>query len=89
MTTIGSLEGDSSNGDNGDNNKNGNNKDDDKNKDNNDDVDEKKEYAFQIVSDRRPSADPDSVDGMIFAGEKNIERNNAKTSLVRDSDLPR
>jgi hypothetical protein len=61
MTTIGSIESDS-NGDNDNNN--------DKNNDNDDD---KKEYAFQIESDGGPSADPESVDGTVFAGGKNIE----------------
>jgi hypothetical protein len=55
MTTIGSLEGDSNNGDNGNNgNKNYN---DDDNKDDDDGDDEKKEYAFQIESEGGPSAD--------------------------------
>jgi hypothetical protein len=79
MTTIGSLEGDSSNGD---NNKNGNkNNKDNGNKDNDDD---KKEYAFQIESEGGPSADPESVDGTVFAGEKNIERNNGKDFDIKD-----
>jgi hypothetical protein len=83
MTTIGSLEGDSSNGD---NNKNSNNNNKDKgNKDNNDDNDDdKKEYAFQIESEGGPSADPESVDGTVFAGEKNIERNNGKDFDIKD-----
>jgi hypothetical protein len=85
MTTIGSLEGDSSNGDNGDKNKNGNKNDkgDDNNK-NYDDDDDKKEYAFQIESEGGPSADPESVDGTVFAGEKNIERNNGKDFDIKD-----
>ena len=74
MTTIGSLEGDS----NSDNN-NGNN-----NNKNDDDDDDKKEYAFQIESDGGPSADPESVDGTVFAGEKNIERNNGKDFDIKD-----
>jgi hypothetical protein len=72
MTTIGSLEIDS-NGDN--NNGNNNNKNDDDDDDNDDDM---KEYAIQIESDGGPSANPESVDGTVFAGEKNIERNNGK-----------
>ena len=80
MTTIGSLEGDS----NDDNGNNGNN-DKDHNKDNNgDDDDDKKEYAFQIESDGGPSADPESVDGTVFAGEKNIERNNGRDFDIKD-----
>jgi hypothetical protein len=86
MTTIGSLEGDSGNGDNGGNNKNGDDNvkdDDDSNKDDNDDND-KKEYAFQIESEGGPSADPKSVDGTVFTGEKNIERNNGKDFDIKD-----
>ncbi len=82
MTTIGSLEGDSSNGD---NNKNGNNdKKDDGNKDNDDDDDDKKDYAFQIESEGGPFADPESVDGTVYAGDKNIERNNGKDFDIKD-----
>jgi hypothetical protein len=82
MTTVGSLEGDSSNSD---NNKNGNNNNkDDGNKDNDDNHDDKKEYAFQIESEGGPSADPESVDGTVLAGEKNIERNNGKDFDIKD-----
>jgi hypothetical protein len=85
MTTIGSLEGDSSDSSNGDDNKNGNKNDkDDGNKDNDDDDDDKKEYAFQIESEGGPSADPESVDGTVFAGEKNIEKNNGKDFDIKD-----
>jgi hypothetical protein len=79
MTTIGSLEGDS----NGDNSKDSNKNDKDDDKDNDDD-DDKKEYAFQIESEGGPSADPESVDGTVFAGEKNIERNNGKDFDIKD-----
>lgn len=72
MTTIGSIESD----DNGDDNNN-NGKD-------NDDDDDKKDYAFQIESDGGPSADPESVDGTVFAGEKNIERNNGEDFDIED-----
>ena len=74
MTTIGFFKGDS----NSDNN-NGNN-----NNKNDDDDDDKKEYAFQIESDGGRSADPESVDGTVFAGEKNIERNNGKDFDIKD-----
>jgi hypothetical protein len=80
MTTIGSLEDDNSNGDNGDKSKGGNNND----KNDNRDDDDKKDYAFQIESDGGPSADPESVDGTVFAGEKNIERNNGKDFDIKD-----
>jgi hypothetical protein len=76
MTTIGSLESDS-------NSDNGNKDGKDSNKDNDND-DDKKEYAFQIESDGGPSADPESVDGTVFAGEKNIERNNGKDFDIKD-----
>ena len=39
---------------------------------------------FQIESDGGPSADPESVDGTVFAGEKNIERNNGKDFDIKD-----
>jgi hypothetical protein len=73
MTTIGSIERDS-NGD--------SNSDDNNGRDNDDD--DSKEYAFQIESDGGPSADPESVDGTVFAGEKNIERNNGKDFEIKD-----
>jgi hypothetical protein len=72
---------------NGDNGKNGNKNDKDdekKDNDNDDDVDNKKDYAFQIESDGGPSADPGSVDGTVFPGEKNIERNNGKDFDIKD-----
>jgi hypothetical protein len=72
MTTIGSIERDD-NGD--DNNDNGRDNDDD---------DDKKDYAFQVESDGGPSADPDSVDGTVFGGEKNIERNNGEDFDIKD-----
>jgi hypothetical protein len=76
MTTIGSIERDS-NSDNNNNNGSNNNKNDD-------DDDDNKDYAFQIESDGGPSADPESVDGTVFAGEKNIERNNGKDFDIKD-----
>ena len=72
MTTIGSLERDSSGSDN------------DHNDHDHDNDDDKKEYAFQIESDGGPSADPESVDGTVFAGEKNIERNNGNDFYIKD-----
>jgi hypothetical protein len=76
MTTIGSIERDS-NSDNNNNNGSNNNKNDD-------DDDNNKDYAFQIESDGGPSADPESVDGTVFAGEKNIERNNGRDFDIKD-----
>jgi hypothetical protein len=86
MTTIGSLEGDSNddNGDNGKNNDEDDNNDNNDNHNDNDNDDDKKEYAFQIESDGGPSADPESVDGTVFAGEKNIERNNGRDFDIKD-----
>jgi hypothetical protein len=43
-----------------------------------------KDYALQIKSDGGPSADPESVDGRVFAGEKNIERNNGKDFDIKN-----
>ena len=80
MTTIGSIETDT----NGDNNGNNNNNNNGKDNSDDDDEDDKKDYAFQIESDGGPSADPESVDGTVFAGEKNIERNNGKDFDIKD-----
>jgi hypothetical protein len=74
MTTIGSIERDDIGHD---NNNNGRDNDDD-------DDDDKKDYAFQIESDGGPSADPESVDGTVFAGEKNIERTNGEDFDIKD-----
>ena len=52
--------------------------------DDDDNDDNKKDYAFQIESDGGPSADPESVDGTVFAGESNIERNNGKDFDIKD-----
>jgi hypothetical protein len=42
------------------------------------------DYAFQIGSDGGPAADPESVDGKVFSGEKNIERNNGEDFDIKD-----
>ena len=52
--------------------------------DNGGDNDDDKDLAFQIESDGGRSADPESVDGKVFAGEKNIERNNGKDFDIKD-----
>ena len=75
MTTIGSIESDSNSGDNSNNNNGGDDDEHDYNK---------KDYAFQIESDGGPSADPESVAGTVYAGEKNIERNNGKDFDIKD-----
>ena len=55
------------------------------NNDNDDDNDDNdKDYAFQIESEGCPSANPESVDEKVFAGEKNIERNNGKDFDIKD-----
>ena len=48
------------------------------------DNDDDKDLAFQIESDGGRSADPESVDGRVFAGEKNIERNNGEDFDIKD-----
>jgi hypothetical protein len=73
MTTIGSIERDDNVDDNNNNDR-----------ENDGDDDDKKDYAFQIESDGGPSADPESVDGTVFAGEKNMERNNGKDFDIKD-----
>jgi hypothetical protein len=78
MTTIGSIERDSNSDNNNNNGRNNDGGDDD------DDDDDNKDYAFQIESDGGPSADPESVDGTVFAGERNIERNNGKDFDIKD-----
>jgi hypothetical protein len=52
--------------------------------DNGGDNDDDKDLAFQIESDGGRSADPESVDGRVFAGEKNIERNNGEDFDIKD-----
>ena len=76
MTTIGSIESDSNSDNNNNNGKNNNDEDDDDN--------DNKDYAFQIESEGGPSADPKSVDGTVYAGERNIERNNGKDFDIKD-----
>jgi hypothetical protein len=39
---------------------------------------------FRLSQTEGPSADPESVDGTVFAGEKNIERNNGKDFDIKD-----
>jgi hypothetical protein len=84
MTTIGSIEGESSDSSDSSNGGNGKNDENDYKKDNDDGDDDKKDYAFQIESDGGPSGDPESADGTVFAGKKNIERNNGKDFDIKD-----
>jgi hypothetical protein len=76
LNVVGSLDRDNDNG----NNHDDNNKD--KNKDNNNDKD--KLYAIQIISNGGSSLDSESIEGKVFAGEKNIERNNGEDFDIKD-----
>ena len=78
FSVVGSLDRDNDNGNddnNGDNkNKNGNNNNGDKDK----------LYAIQIQSNGGSTLDTDSIEGKVFAGEKNIERNNGEDFDIKD-----
>jgi hypothetical protein len=76
FSVVGSLDRDNDNG----NNHDDNNKD--KNKDNNNDKD--KLYAVQIISNGGSTLDSESIEGKVFAGEKNIERNNGENFDIKD-----
>lgn len=76
LNVVGSLDRDNDNG----NNHDDNNKD--KNKDNNNDKD--KLYAIQIISNGGSSLDSESIEGKVFAGENNIERNNGEDFDIKD-----
>ena len=77
FSVVGSLDRDNDNG-----NDNGNDDNKDKKNDNNNDKD--KLYAIQIQSNGGSSLDTDSIEGKVFAGEKNIERNNGKDFDIKD-----
>jgi hypothetical protein len=79
FSVIGSLDRDNDDGndDNNDNNKN-------KNGNGNNDKDNDKLYAIQIQSNGGSALDTDSIEGKVFAGEKNIERNNGEDFDVKD-----
>jgi uncharacterized protein YxeA len=78
FSVVGSLDRDNDNvndDNNGDNkNKNGNNNNGDKDK----------LYAIQIQSNGGSTLDTDSIEGKVFAGEKNIERNNGEDFDIKD-----
>ena len=80
FSVVGSLDRDNDNGndeDNGDNkNKNG--------KNNNNNGNEDKLYAIQIQSNGGSTLDTDSIEGKVFAGENNIERNNGEDFDIKD-----
>ena len=77
FSVVGSLDRDNDNG-----NDNGNDDNKDKKNDNNNDKD--KLYAIQIQSNGGSSLDTDSIEGKVFAGEKNIERNNGEDFDIKD-----
>ena len=81
FSVVGSLDRDNDNGNDNGNDDNKNNDKSDKN-DNNNDKD--KLYAIQIQSNGGSSLDTDSIEGKVFAGEKNIERNNGDDFDVKD-----
>jgi hypothetical protein len=79
FSVIGSLDRDNDDGndDNNDNNKN-------KNRNGNNDNDKDKLYAIQIQSNGGSALDTDSIEGKVFAGENNIERNNGEDFDIKD-----
>jgi hypothetical protein len=76
LNVVGSLDRDNDNG----NNHDDNNKD--KNNDNSNDKD--KLYAIQIISNGGSNLDSESIEGKVFAGENNIERNNGEDFDIKD-----
>jgi hypothetical protein len=86
LTVTGELDRSDSNHDNDDNRKsNDNNKKDKNNKDKDDgNNDDRKLYAIQIQSNGGTSLDAESVEGTVFAGENNIERNNGEDFDIDD-----
>ena len=50
----------------------------------NDNDGEKKSYAFQIQSNGGSALDTESIEGQVFAGENNIERNNGEDFDIKD-----
>ena len=79
FSVVGSLDRDNDNGNNHDND---NKKDKNNNDSNNNDKD--KLYAIQIISNGGSSLDTESIEGKVFAGEKNIERNNGEDFDIKD-----
>jgi hypothetical protein len=80
MDTNGDDDDDNDDGNNNNNNRNNNDGDDNDNDDNND----RKLYAFQIQSDGGTALEPESIEGQVFRGENNIERNNGEDFDVKD-----
>jgi hypothetical protein len=83
MDTNGNDDDDNDDGNNNNNNRNSNDGDDNDNDDNNDNND-RKLYAFQIQSDGGTALEPESIEGQVFRGENNIERNNGEDFDVKD-----
>jgi hypothetical protein len=79
FSVVGSLDRDN---DNGNDDNNGDNKN--KNGNNNNNGDKDKLYAIQIQSNGGSTLDTDSIEGKVFAGEKNIERNNGEDFDIKD-----
>ena len=79
FSVVGSLDRDNDNG-----NDDGNNDNTKKNGNSNNDNDKDKLYAIQIQSNGGSTLDTDSIEGKVFAGEKNIERNNGEDFDIKD-----
>jgi len=79
FSVVGSLDRDN---DNGNDDNNDNKKNSDRNDNNGNDKD--KLYAIQIQSNGGSTLDTDSIEGKVFAGEKNIERNNGEDFDIKD-----
>jgi hypothetical protein len=79
FSVVGSLDRDNDNGNDDNNDKNKNT-----NRDDNNDNDKDKLYAIQIQSNGGSALDTDSIEGKVFAGEKNIERNNGEDFDIKD-----
>ena len=79
FSVVGSLDRDNDNGNDDNNDKNNNAKRNDNN-----DNDKDKLYAIQIQSNGGSALDTDSIEGKVFAGEKNIERNNGEDFDIKD-----
>jgi hypothetical protein len=79
FSVVGSLDRD-----NGNDNGNDDNKDNNKNDKNDNNNDKDKLYAIQIQSNGGSSLDTDTIEGKVFAGEKNIERNNGEDFDIKD-----
>jgi hypothetical protein len=79
FSVVGSLDRDNDNG-----NDDGSNDNTKKNGNGNNDNDKDKLYAIQIQSNGGSTLDTDSIEGKVFAGEKNIERNNGEDFDIKD-----